>query len=89
MSFEVGPMQQPIRRIVGRARTPSQRLASVEAMGDFDFRARLRYLESGDVRIPYIAPEDLLLLKQGSSLQKDRLDVAAMKEIIERERKAK
>jgi hypothetical protein len=53
-----------------------------------DFRPRLRYLESGDVRIPYIAPDDLLLLKQGSSRQKDQLDVAALKEIIERERKA-
>jgi hypothetical protein len=54
-----------------------------------DFRSRLRHLESGDVRIPYLAPEDLLSLKQGSSRQKDQLDVAAMKEIIERERKTK
>ena len=54
-----------------------------------DFRPRLRYLETSGVRIPYIAPEDLLFLKQGSSRQKDQLDVAAMKEIIERERKAK
>ena len=54
-----------------------------------DFRPRLRHLESGGVRIPYLAPEDLLSLKQGSSRDKDRLDVAAMKEIIERERRAK
>lgn len=54
-----------------------------------DFRPRLRYLESGDVLIPYIAPEDLLLLKQGASRQKDRLDVAAMKKIIEHERMTK
>ena len=54
-----------------------------------DFRPRFRFIESGDVRIPYISPEDLLFLKQGSWRDKDQLDVAAMKEIIERERKAK
>ena len=54
-----------------------------------DFRPRFRYIESGGVRIPCIAPEDLLFLKQGSWREKDQLDVAAMKEIIERERNAK
>ena len=54
-----------------------------------DFRPRFRFIESGGVRIPYIAPEDLLFLKQTSWREKDQLDVAAMKEIIERERKAK
>ena len=54
-----------------------------------DFRPRFRFIETGDVRIPYISPEDLLFLKTGSWREKDQLDVAAMKEIIERERKAK
>jgi hypothetical protein len=54
-----------------------------------DFRPRFRYIESDGVRIPYIAPEDLLFLKQGSWREKDQIDVAAMKEIIERERHAK
>lgn len=50
-----------------------------------DFRPRLRYLETGGVRIPYLSPADLILLKQGSWREKDQLDVAAMKEIIARE----
>ena len=47
-----------------------------------DFRPRLRYLESDDVRIPVIAPEDLIRCKEGSWRDKDRLDVAAMKQIL-------
>jgi len=31
-----------------------------------DFRPRLRYLETGGVRVPYLAPEDLIFLKQDS-----------------------
>jgi hypothetical protein len=54
-----------------------------------DFRPRLRRLVSGDVRIAYLAPEDLVSLKQGSWREKDQLDVLAMKEILERERKTK
>ena len=50
-----------------------------------DFRPRLRYLETGGVRIPYLAPEDLIFLKQGSWRDKDKLDVQAMREIIARE----
>lgn len=50
-----------------------------------DFRSRLRHLETGGVRIPYLAPEDLILLKQGSRRDKDKLDVQAMREIIARE----
>ena len=50
-----------------------------------DFRPRLRHLEAGGVRIPYLAPEDLIFLKQGSSRDKDKLDVQAMREIIARE----
>ena len=52
-----------------------------------DFRPRLRYLETGGVRVPYLAPEDLIFLKQGSWRDKDKLDVQAMKEIIAREGK--
>jgi len=50
-----------------------------------DFRPRLRFLETGGVRIPYLAPEDLIFLKEGSWREKDQLDVAAMREIIARE----
>jgi hypothetical protein len=50
------------------------------------FRPRLGYLEAGAVRIPYLAPEDLIFLKQGSWREKDQLDVLAMKEILERRR---
>jgi hypothetical protein len=50
-----------------------------------DFRPRLRYLETGGVRIPYLGPEDLIFLKEGSWRDKDRLDVTAMREILARE----
>jgi hypothetical protein len=50
-----------------------------------DFRPRLRFLETAGVRIPYLAPQDLIFLKQGSWREKDQLDVAAMREIIARE----
>ena len=50
-----------------------------------DFRPRLRHLETGSVRIPYLAPEDLIFLKQDSWRDKDKLDVQAMREIIARE----
>jgi hypothetical protein len=51
-----------------------------------DFRPRLKYFETSSVRIPYIAPEDLIWLKQSSWREKDQLDVFAMKEIIEKQR---
>jgi hypothetical protein len=50
-----------------------------------DFRPRLRHLETSGVRIPYLAPEDLVFLKQDSWRDKDKLDVQAMREIIVRE----
>ncbi len=50
-----------------------------------DFRPRLRHLKTGGVRIPYLAPEDLIFLKQDSWRDKDKLDVQAMREIIARE----
>lgn len=49
-----------------------------------EFRARLRYLDTSGVRIAYLAPEDLILLKQDSWREKDKLDVAALREIIAR-----
>jgi hypothetical protein len=50
-----------------------------------DFRPRLRHWETGGVRIPYLAPEDLIFLKQASWRDKDKLDVLALREIIARE----
>jgi hypothetical protein len=50
-----------------------------------DFRPRLRYLKTAGVRIPYISPEDLIYLKDGSWRDKDKLDVLAMREIVARE----
>jgi hypothetical protein len=50
-----------------------------------DFRHRLKYLESASIRIPYIAPEDLIWLKQQSWREKDRMDVFALKEILARQ----
>lgn len=54
-----------------------------------DFRPRLRYLEASGVRIPYLAPVDLVFLKKDSWRDKDKLDVLAMNEIISREEKRK
>ena len=50
-----------------------------------DFRPRLRYLETADVRIPYLSPADLVYLKESSWRDKDKLDVQAMREILARE----
>ena len=50
-----------------------------------DFRPNLRYLEAEGVRIPFLAPGDLVFLKKGSWRDKDQIDVAAMKEILARE----
>jgi hypothetical protein len=52
-----------------------------------DFRPRLRYLQIDEVRIPFLAPEDLIWLKQDSWREKDQLDVLALKEIIAREQR--
>ena len=49
-----------------------------------EFRPRLRHLETSGVRIPYLAPEDLILLKQESWREKDQVDVAAMRKILGR-----
>ncbi len=47
-----------------------------------DFRPRLRHLDAGGARIAYLAPQDLILLKQDSSRDKDKLDVAALQRIV-------
>ena len=47
------------------------------------FRPRLRYLDASGVRIPYLGPQDLILLKQGSWREKDQLDVAALRKLLE------
>ena len=52
-----------------------------------DFRLKLRYMELQQVRLPILDPESLIFLKSGSWREKDQLDVRAMKEILERERK--
>jgi hypothetical protein len=49
------------------------------------FRPRLRHLKTSGASIPYLAPEDLIFLKEGSWRDKDKLDVAAMREIMARE----
>ncbi len=49
------------------------------------FRPRLRQLEVGDAVLNYLSPADLILLKQDSWREKDRLDVLAMKEVIARQ----
>jgi len=53
-----------------------------------DFRPRLRYLQSGDVQIPVIAPEDLIHCKEASWRDKDKIDVSALREILKREKKS-
>jgi len=47
-----------------------------------DFRPRLRHVEIEGVSAPYLAPEDLILVKEGSRREKDQLDVAAMRRIL-------
>jgi hypothetical protein len=54
-----------------------------------DFRPNLRYFDSDGARIAYLSPADLIFLKEGSWREKDKLDVAAMKEILAREAKQK
>src|SRR6266478_4597324 len=47
-----------------------------------DFRPRLRYLAVEAIRIPYLAAEDLIFLKEGSWREKDQLDVGALKRLL-------
>ncbi|HTG42958.1 MAG TPA: DUF6036 family nucleotidyltransferase [Verrucomicrobiae bacterium] len=50
-----------------------------------DFRPRLRQLEVGAIPVRYLGPADLVFLKQNSWREKDKLDVLAMNEVLERE----
>ena len=50
-----------------------------------EFRPKLRYVASGDVRIAYLHPDQLIELKKDSWRDKDRLDVLALREILRRE----
>ena len=50
-----------------------------------DFRPACE-LGMEETSIRYLSPEDLINLKKGSWRDKDKLDVAAMTEIIRRER---
>jgi len=54
-----------------------------------DFRPQFRRHGVTSCSFLHLAPEQLIELKQRSWRGKDQIDVAAMKEIIERERKAK
>jgi hypothetical protein len=48
-----------------------------------DFRPRLRYHETAGVRIPFLGPADLIYLKEISWRDKDKLDVAALRALLE------
>lgn len=50
-----------------------------------DFRPRVRFFETGGVRIAYLSPSDLVFLKEGSFRDKDQLDTLAMREVMGRE----
>lgn len=47
-----------------------------------DFRPRLRYLDVGELRIPYLDAADLIFLKKDSWREKDQLDVGALERIL-------
>ena len=49
------------------------------------FRPTLRFFGSSGVRIPYLGPDGLILLKQDSWREKDRRDVQAMREALQAE----
>jgi hypothetical protein len=49
------------------------------------FRPRLKKLQLGETVVRYLAPQDLVLLKEDSWREKDRLDAAAMKEAMARD----
>ena len=48
-----------------------------------EFRSRLQHLETSGVRIPYLGANDLILLKQDSWRDKDKLDVSALRKLAE------
>ena len=54
-----------------------------------DFRAHLQRCELASCTFLHLAPEQLILLKDGSWREKDQLDVLAMKEILLRQHRDK
>lgn len=50
-----------------------------------DFQPRLRHIDHGGIRIPYLSPQDLLHCKENSVREQDQLDVIAMKKIIQQQ----
>lgn len=52
-----------------------------------DFHARMKSIEIDGMRVLFLSPEDLISLKEGSWREKDRLDVAAMRNILDRQRR--
>ena len=53
------------------------------------FRPALRYFECAGVRVPYLGPSGLILLKQDSWREKDRRDTQAMREALQAEQASK
>lgn len=49
-----------------------------------EFRPRLQHLETSGVRIPYLGAGDLILLKQDSWREKDKLDVSTPRRLLGR-----
>jgi predicted nucleotidyltransferase len=49
-----------------------------------DFRPRLRSIELDGQKIHYISARDLILLKQGSWREKDKIDVEFLRDLISR-----
>lgn len=47
-----------------------------------DFRPRLQYFATGGVSIPYLGPQDLITLKEGSWREKDLLDISALRKLL-------
>lgn len=51
-----------------------------------DFRPRLRNFDAQGVRIPFLAPEDLIALKEGSWREKDQWDVVELRRVLAQRR---
>jgi len=50
-----------------------------------DFKPRLRHLDQGGFQIAYLSPVDLIHCKEGSTRDKDILDIAALREMMKNE----
>ena len=57
----------------------------LRGLGWKDFQPRLRHVDVGGSRVPYLSPQDLLHCKENSVREKDQLDVIAMKKTIQQE----